>query len=107
MSKTVKVGMVGTGFVGDLHYAAFKGWVRDAEVVAVSSTNRAAEVAVERGIPNHYSDYREMLKDKEIDVVDIGIPNDLHCQVVIDAARAGKQIIIEKPLCVTLEQADE
>ena len=40
MSKTVKVGMVGTGFVGDLHHAAFKGWVRDAEVVAVASPSK-------------------------------------------------------------------
>jgi myo-inositol 2-dehydrogenase / D-chiro-inositol 1-dehydrogenase len=103
MSKTVKVGMVGTGFVGDIHHAAFKGWVRNADVVAVSSPHNAAKFAEERGIPSHYSDYRELLADKDID----GIPNDLHCQVVVDAARAGKHVIIEKPLCVTLEQADE
>ncbi len=107
MSKTVRVGMVGTGFVGELHHASFKGWVRDAEVVAVSSPTHAAKFAEERGIPSHYSDYREMLKDPEIDIVDIGIPNDLHHQVVVDAARAGKHVIIEKPLCLTLEQADE
>ncbi len=107
MDKTVKVGMVGTGFVGDLHHAAFKGWVRDAEVVAVSSPTNAKKFAEERGIANYYNDYREMLKDKEIDVVDIGIPNDLHCQVVTDAARAGKHVIIEKPLCITMEEADE
>src|SRR5688572_10624727 len=106
MSKTVKVGMVGTGFVGDLHYDAFTGWVHNAEVVAVSSPHNAGKFAEERGIPAHYSDHREMLKDKEIDVIDIGIPNDLHCQVVVDAARAGKHVIIEKPLCVTLEEAD-
>ena len=107
MSKTVKVGMVGTGFVGDLHHASFKGWVHNAEVVAVSSPNNAAKFADERGIPKSYGDYREMLKDKEIDIIDIGIPNDLHCQVVVDAAKAGKHVIIEKPLCVTLEEADE
>ena len=107
MAKTVKVGIVGTGFVGDIHHAAFKGWVRDAEVVAVASPHNAAKFAEERGIPNAYGDYREMLKDKEIDVIDIGIPNDLHCQVVVDAAKAGKHVIIEKPLCVTLEEADE
>src|SRR6266496_1563337 len=96
MNKTVKVGMVGTGFVGDLHHAAFRGWVHNAK-----------KFAEEHAIASHYSDYREMLKDQEIDIVDIGIPNDLHCQVVVDAARAGKHVIIEKPLCVTLEEADE
>jgi len=107
MTKTVKVGIVGTGFVGDIHHASFKSWVRDAEVVAVASPNNAAKFAAERGIPQAYADYRQMLLDKDIDVIDIGIPNDLHCQVVVDAAKAGKHVIIEKPLCVTLEQADE
>jgi myo-inositol 2-dehydrogenase/D-chiro-inositol 1-dehydrogenase len=107
MSETVKVGMIGTGFVGDIHHAAFKGWVHNAEVVAVSSPHNAANFAEERGIPKAYSDYNEMLKDKDIDVVDIGIPNDLHCAAVVAAAKAGKHVIIEKPLCVTLEEADE
>ena len=107
MSKIVKVGMVGAGFVGDIHHAAFKGWVHNAEVVAVASPNSASQFAKGRQIPNAYSDYREMLKDKEIDVVVVGIPNDLHCQVTVDVAKAGKHVIIEKPLCVTLEEADE
>ena len=64
MGKTVKVGMIGTGFVGDIHHAAFKGWVRNAEVVAVSSPHNAANFAKERGIPNAYSDYNEMLKQQ-------------------------------------------
>src|SRR5215213_72241 len=107
VDKTVKVGMVGTGFVGDLHHASFKGWVHNAEVVAVASPTHAATFAEERGIARHYRDYHEMLMDKEIEVIDIGIPNDLHRQVVVDAARAGKHVIIEKPLCLTLEEADE
>jgi len=107
MAGKVKIGIVGAGFVGDIHHASFSGWVPNAEVVAVASPNNAANFARERGIPNSYSDYHEMLKDKEIDVIDIGIPNDLHCQVTIDAAKAGKHIIIEKPLCVTLEEADQ
>lgn len=107
MTKTVKVGLVGTGFVGDIHTAAFKNWVRDAEIVAVSSPTYARKFADDRGIPAAYSDYNQMLQDKEIDLIDIGIPNDLHCQVAVAAAKAGKHIIIEKPLCVTLEEADE
>jgi myo-inositol 2-dehydrogenase/D-chiro-inositol 1-dehydrogenase len=107
MSKSVKIGLVGTGFVGDIHAATFKNWVRDAEVVAVASPHNASHFASERGIPRPYSDYRELVNDPEIDVVDIGIPNDLHCQVVLAAAKAGKHVIIEKPLCVTLEEADQ
>ena len=107
MSRTIKVGIVGTGFVGDIHHSAFKGWVREAEVVAVASPQHAARFAEEHEISGAYSDYHELLQNKDIDVVDICIPNDLHCQVVLDAAKAGKHIIIEKPLCVTLEEADQ
>ena len=107
MSRTIKVGLVGTGFVGDIHHAAFKGWVREAELVAVASPQHAASFAEQHEIPSAYSDYRELLQNKDIDVVDICIPNDLHCQVVLEAAKAGKHIIIEKPLCMTLEEADQ
>jgi len=107
MSKKVKVGLVGAGFVSDIHYAAFKEWVHNAEIVAVASPNNAEIFAQERGIPDAYRDHSEMLKDKDIDVVVVGIPNDLHCQVTVDAAKAGKHVIIEKPLCITLEEADE
>lgn len=107
MEKKVKIGMVGTGFIGDIHHISIRDWVPNAEIVAVASPSSSGEFAKTRGIPNAYSDYREMLKDKTIDVIDIGVPNYLHCQVVLDAAKAGKHIIIEKPLCMTLEEADQ
>ncbi len=107
MIQTVRVGIIGTGFVGDIHHAAFQGWVPNAQVVAVASPNNASKFARQKSVPRAYSDYHEMLQDKEIDVVDIGIPNDLHCEAVVAAAQAGKHVIIEKPLCLTLEEADQ
>jgi myo-inositol 2-dehydrogenase/D-chiro-inositol 1-dehydrogenase len=107
MSKTIKVGLVGSGFVGDIHAYCFQHFVRDAELVAVASPHSAEKFAQERGIPQAFTDYRQMLALPDLDVIDIGIPNDLHCQVTVDAARAGKHVICEKPLCVTLEEADE
>ena len=107
MDKKIKIGIIGSGFVADIHQVSIKGWVPEAEVVAVASPGHAGKFAAEHGIAKSYTDYHEMLKDKDIDVVDIGIPNDLHHGAVLAAARAGKHIIIEKPLCVTLEQADE
>ncbi len=106
MTKTVKVGMIGAGFVSDIHAFAFKNFVPNAEVIAVASPQHAARFAEERGIPNAFSDYREMLKLKELDVVTIAMPNYLHCQAAVDIAKAGKHIICEKPLCRTLEEAD-
>ncbi len=106
MTKTVKVGMIGAGFVSDLHAYAIKNFVPNAEVIAVASPHHAEQFASERGIANAFSDYRDMLKLKEVDVVTIAIPNYLHCQAALDIAKAGKHIICEKPLCKTLEEAD-
>jgi len=106
MTKTVKIGMIGAGFVSDVHAYAIKHFVPNAEVVAVASPQRAPQFAKERGIPNAFSDYREMLKLKELDAITIAIPNYLHCQAAVDIAKAGKHIICEKPLCKTLEEAD-
>jgi predicted dehydrogenase len=106
MKKTLKVGMVGAGFISDIHFHAFAHFLPEVEVVAVASPNRAGEFAKTRGIPHSYSDYRKMLRMKEIDAVTVALPNYLHCQVAVDAAKAGKHVICEKPICKTLEEAD-
>lgn len=109
MSKTVKVGLIGAGFVTDLHTFSFQKYVPNAEVVAVASPTpgKAAHFAKARGIPNAFENYRDLLAMKDIDVITVAVPNDLHAQVTIDAARAGKHVICEKPLCKTLEEADQ
>jgi predicted dehydrogenase len=107
MNKTVKVGLIGSGFIGDIHAFAFKNFVKDAELIAVASLSDADKFAKERNIPYAFNDYRKLLEMKEVDVISLGIPNDKHCEVTVAAARAGKHIICEKPLCVTLEEADE
>jgi myo-inositol 2-dehydrogenase/D-chiro-inositol 1-dehydrogenase len=109
MSKTVKVGLIGAGFVTDLHTFSFQKYVPNAEIVAVASPTpgKAAHFAKERGIPLAFDNYRDLLALKDIDVVTVAIPNDLHAQVTLDAARAGKHVICEKPLCKTLEEADQ
>lgn len=107
MSKTVKVGLVGSGFVGDIHAYSFKNYVKDAEVVGVASLTHADAFAKERGIPYATNDYHKLLEMKEIDVISLGVPNDKHCEITVAAAKAGKHVICEKPLCVTLEEADE
>jgi predicted dehydrogenase len=105
MSK-VKIGMIGAGFVSDIHAHSIKHFVPNAEVVAVASPSSAHKFAKDRGIKYAFKDYREMLELKEIDVVTVALPNDLHAQVTMDAAKAGKHVICEKPLCKTLEEAD-
>jgi predicted dehydrogenase len=109
MPKTVKVGLIGSGFVADIHAHAFKQFIPDAEVVAVASPSpgKAARFAQERGIPNAFEDYHDLLAMPEIDLITLALPNDLHCKVTLAAAQAGKHIVCEKPLCRTLEEADQ
>ena len=80
----------------------------DAELAAVASPTpgHAEKFAGQFGIPRHFTDYREMLRLREIDLIVIGAPNHVHCQITVDAARAGKHVVCEKPLCLNLAQAD-
>ncbi|MCC6728140.1 MAG: Gfo/Idh/MocA family oxidoreductase [Chthonomonadales bacterium] len=108
MSKAVRVGLIGSGFISDIHAHAFGQYVRDAEVVAVASPTpgKAERFARERGIGRAVEDYRDLLAMDEVDVVTVAVPNDWHCEVAVAAALAGKHVICEKPLCRTLEEAD-
>ena len=107
MSK-VKVGIIGSQFEADIHAASFQIMPEEAEVVAVASPTEghAAELAKRYGIPRVFRDYREMLREPDIEMITITAPNRLHAQMTVDAANAGKHVVCEKPLCMTLEEAD-
>jgi predicted dehydrogenase len=105
--KKVKVGIIGSQFVSHIHALSLKR-CPEAELVAVASPTpgNAEKFASRNAIPHHFTDYKKLLEMPEIDMVVIGIPNDLHCQVTVDAAAAGKHIVMEKPLCLNLAEAD-
>jgi myo-inositol 2-dehydrogenase/D-chiro-inositol 1-dehydrogenase len=104
----VGIGIIGSRFQADCIAASVKAMPEEMEVVAVASPSpgNAEAFARRHGIPRFYSDYRELLKDPRVEMVSITAPNRLHAQMTIDAARAGKHVVCEKPLCVTLEEAD-
>jgi predicted dehydrogenase len=104
----VKVGVIGAQFQADIHVASFQIMPEEAEVVAIASPTpgNAEQLAQRYGVPRHFTDYREMLKDPDIEMVTIAAPNRLHAQMTVDAANAGKHVVCEKPLCMTLEEAD-
>jgi predicted dehydrogenase len=105
----VKVGIIGSGFEADIHAASFQIMPEEAEVVAVASPTPGHPEALAKkyGIPSVFHDYREMLKEKDIEMVTINAPNALHCQMTRDIAHAGKHVVCEKPLAMTLEECDE
>jgi myo-inositol 2-dehydrogenase/D-chiro-inositol 1-dehydrogenase len=107
MSRT-KVVLIGAGFIADIHAESYHRFVPDAELVGVFSRreDHARAFAQKHGIARWFTDLGEALTRIDADVADVCLPNHLHARTVIDAAAAGKHIIIEKPLCLTLEEAD-
>jgi myo-inositol 2-dehydrogenase / D-chiro-inositol 1-dehydrogenase len=104
----VGVGLVGTGFIGQAHAEAFSlSPVASVRAVASRSAGRAAEFAGRWEIPAWHTDYRELAGRPDVDLVCVAAPNWLHRDIVVAAAAAGKHVICEKPLALTLAEADE
>src|SRR6202521_2168646 len=95
----VRVGLVGCGFVAELHMYAYKRlYGVDAEVTAVAARgDHVVDFAKKHQIPTTCRDFRALLADKEIDVVDICTPPALHAAMIVEAVQAGKHVICEKP----------
>src|SRR5260221_10272015 len=95
----VRVGLVGCGFVAELHmYAYRRVYGVDAQVVAVAARgDHVVDFASKHQIRTTYRDFASLLADKDIDVVDICTPPNLHAAMIIEAMQAGKHVICEKP----------
>ena len=101
MTDVVRVGLIGAGFAAGLHLRAYRACGNPtAEIVALASGRgeRARAVADEYGVPDAYDDYRRVLDRRDVDLVDLCVPNNLHHQMALDALAAGKHLIVEKPL---------
>jgi len=110
MNKKIKLGIIGAGIAANkLHLPALKKLSEEFEIVAVCShTEEKAKVFAEKNgnIP-YYTDYKKLLKDKELDAVDIVLPIDLNYKVVKAALKAGKHVIVEKPIAANIKDADK
>jgi predicted dehydrogenase len=93
------VAVIGTGAIGQEHIASFQQHPA-ATVVALAEVSavRAREAADKYGIREVVSDYRDLLARQDIDVVSIALPNYLHGIVALEALRAGKHVMLEKPM---------
>lgn len=107
MQRT-KVVILGAGFITDIHMESYHRFVPEAEVIAVYARNikKAKAFAEKYQIPAWFDNLDEAIACDGCEVVDICLPNYLHSTAALKAAAAGKHIIIEKPLAITLEEAD-
>ncbi|MBD8498850.1 Gfo/Idh/MocA family protein [Paenibacillus arenosi] len=105
MSK-LRVGVIGAGSISEFH---FKGYAQhpDVEIVAVCDLNeeRARAKATEFGASKVYTNVAEFLRDEDIDAVSVCTWNNTHAENSIAALKAGKHVLVEKPLCRTVEEA--
>ena len=110
--KTLNIGMVGYGFMARAHSHA---WAEVAQVftpgykpvlkaVAARNADKAKAFADAWGYERVESDWRKLIEAKDIDAIDICVPNDLHAEIAIAAAKAGKMVLTEKPLARTAKE---
>lgn len=106
MSNKIKVGIVGSKFAADFHADSYRRNPLVA-ITAVAAIDNLQSFARKWKIPRTYSDYREMFSGEDMDLVSVCLPNFLHHDVVLAAARAGKHVFCEKPLATTGRDAKE
>lgn len=104
----VGIGIIGLGTISELHLKAYQN-NPDARLVAVCDLNeeRARAKAEKHGVPNVYTDYREMLANPDVHAISVCTWNNTHALFSIAALDAGKHVLVEKPLCKTVEEALE
>ncbi len=103
--EKLRVGVIGLGFIGGLHVRIMAENPL-VDLVAVADINEAsAKSAAQTYGCKYYTDYNEMLRNPEIDAVDICVPEDFHVAPAVAAANAKKNILIEKPIAKTVAEA--
>ena len=103
---TIRVGLIGGGGIATFHIAGYQQHADVIRIPAVAAAVAATAEArgAELGVP-HFTDYVEMLERADVDAVDICLPHHLHRDAIVAAARAGKHVLCEKPLCLTPDEA--
>jgi predicted dehydrogenase len=104
--KTLRVGIVAAGIMGELHAKIYRAHPR-CQVVAIADANmdRTRALAAKLNIPQAFATCQDMLDRAEVDVVSVCTPDFAHAVPAIAAIEAGKHVLIEKPLAVTVEDA--
>jgi predicted dehydrogenase len=103
----LRVGFIGAGSVADLHALGYKQDDR-AEIYAVcdADEDRAISRALAWGAHNYYTNWRELIANPNIDAVEILTPNSQHAEQAIAALKAGKHVMVERPIATTVEDAN-
>jgi UDP-N-acetylglucosamine 3-dehydrogenase len=105
--RTIKYGVIGLGFFGEIH-AQVAASLPNVELRAVCTRNdrRRREIAKRLNVPQHYADYHDLLADPQIEAVSVVTHIDDHVAPAVAALRAGKHVLLEKPMARTVADCD-
>ena len=103
----MRFGLIGYGAWGRQHAAAIEK-VPDASVAAIACRTEASAAEAHRDFPDTavYLDYRRLLDRADIDAVDVVVPNHLHAEIGVASLERGKDVLLEKPMALTLAECD-
>jgi len=107
--NVIRIGVIGTGGIfRELHLPYYE-MTKRAKIVAVADINErsAKEIAQRCGVKLWYTDYMDVIKREDVDAVDICTPPSSHRDIAVAAAQNGKHVLVEKPMCRTVREADE
>ena len=106
MADKLRCAVIGAGGIGLDHLHSLTTCHRAAAVaIAESNPQRAREASLRHNIPRSYTDYHELLEQPDIDAVTIALPNHLHASVAIEALKARKHVLLEKPMATSAKEA--
>jgi UDP-N-acetylglucosamine 3-dehydrogenase len=104
--RIIRLGIIGLGYIGKIHHRHILK-IPNAEVSAAADLSiKALNKLKSEGVKKTYTDYKDMLKDPQIDAVIIALPTHLHARCAIETAEAHKDIFLEKPMARTPEEAN-
>jgi len=107
MSRKFKFGIIGMGMIGE-HHAKSIMELEEAELAAIQCRTKSKGENLSKKLNiEYYPDYLDMIKREDIDIIDICLPSGMHMEPAVAAAKAGKHVIVEKPIDITLERADK
>jgi len=103
-SKKIRLGIIGAGDFATAHLNGIN-QLDFVEIIAISDTvlEKAKEKAEKYNIPNYYRDYKELLSREDIDAVTLPLPDQVHAAITVDALKAGKHVLCEKPMALSRE----
>lgn len=107
MKLTINFAVVGCGTISDMHFNAIE-TIDDAYLIGVFDTDQsAADKAKEKYNCKKYDSYEQLLNDEKVDVVCICTPSFLHSSVALQALNAKKNVLVEKPLALNVEDCEK